>query len=216
LQRYLDGEAIHARSYNLVARLSRALNKPSHREADLRIWAFLLLLFAGLFFCGHLVTFALIRTDQPDWLIFLSRAGALLLGGVALWVYHRRAPRAATPAERQVWLIWVGYLLAYGTSNLVGRALIHTGVLAAGPAAPTGWDEVVRYPVAATLSGLAFFVMGASFGGRYYVIGLAFFALAFLMLLRLEWSPVAYGLVWAVCLVAIARHLRRLGAEAGR
>ena len=42
--------------------------------------------------------------------------------------------------------------------------------------------------------------MGGSFGGRYYAVGLAFFAVALLMLLRLEWSPVAYGLVWAVCL----------------
>ena len=115
-----------------------------------------------------------------------------------------------------MWSIWIGYLVAYGTSNLVSRALIRHGVLSAGPAAPPGWEEVVRYPIAAILSGLAFFVMGGSFGGRYYAIGLAFFAVALLMLLRLEWSPVAYGLVWAVCLVAIARHLRRLGAEAGR
>src|SRR5262249_14736748 len=39
LQRYLDGESIRARSYNILARLTRALNKPSHREADLHAWS---------------------------------------------------------------------------------------------------------------------------------------------------------------------------------
>jgi len=58
--------------------------------------------------------------------------------------------------------------------------------------------------------------MGSNYWGRYYAIGLAFFALSLLMLLRLEWSPLAYGLLWALCLVAVARHLRRLGGEAGR
>src|SRR5262249_42337757 len=100
----------------------------------------------------------------PYELLLLSRAGALLLGVVALWFYRRGGPLAATVAERQVWSIWIGYLVAYGTSNLVSRALIRHGVLSAGPAAAPGWEEVVRYPIAAILSGLAFFVMGGSFG----------------------------------------------------
>jgi hypothetical protein len=97
----------------------------------------------------------------------------------------------------------------------VTRLLITGGVLAAGPAAPACWRRVVHYPFSAVVSGLAFFVMGGSYGGRYYLSSLAFFALAPLLLLSLEWAPVAYGLVWALCLAAVARHLRRLGAEAG-
>ncbi len=216
LQRYLDGEAIRARSYNILARLTRALNQPNQREADLRIWAALLLLFGGIFLFGHLLTFALIRTHQPTGLVVLARAGQLVLGFAALWWYRRREPLPATAAERQVWSIWVGYLLAYGASSLVSRLLIGCGILAAGPAAPASWPEVVSYPFAAILSGLAFFVMGAGYWGRYYAIGLAFFVLSLLMLLRLEWSPLEYGFLWALCLTAIARHLRRLGAEAGR
>jgi eukaryotic-like serine/threonine-protein kinase len=216
LQRYLDGESIRARSYNVLARLARALNPPSHREADLSFWGSLLLVFGGIFLAGHVLTFALIQTGQRPGLLFLSRAGQFLLGGVVLWWYWRRIPRSATAAERQLWAIWLGYLLAYGTSSLVTRLLIRGGVLSAGPDAPAYWREVVSYPFAAILSGLAFFVMGGSYWGRYYAVGLAFFALAFLMLLSLEWSPVAYGVLWAVCLAVMARHLRRLGAEGGR
>jgi hypothetical protein len=146
----------------------------------------------------------------------LARVVALLLGGVALWFYRRRDPLPANATERQVWSIWVGFLMAYGTSNLVSRLLIRGGVLTAGPAGPPGWEEVVSYPFGAILTGLAFFVMGYSYWGRYYAIGLAFFALSLLMLLRLEWSPLEYGLLWALCLAALAQHLRRLGAEAGR
>jgi hypothetical protein len=216
LQRYLDGEPIRARSYNALARLTRALHKPSHREADLHLWASLLLLFSGIFLLGHVLTFALLQANQPAGLVLLSRAGQLVLGGLAFGVYRRRSLLPANAAERQVWLIWLGALAAFGTSSLASRLLTDAGVLAAGPAAPACWAEVAVYPFSAVVSGLAFFVMGASYGGRYYAISLAFFALALLLPLRLEWSPLAYGLVWALCLVAVARHLRRLGAEAGR
>src|SRR5947209_2918082 len=180
LQRYLDGESIRARSYNVLARLTRALNKPSYREADVRIWASLLLLFGGIFLVGHLLTFALLQTEQPRALVFLSRGSALLLGGVALWYYRRRDPLPGNAAERQVLLIWLGALAAYGTSRMVSRLLIGGGVLAAGPAAPAYWAQVVHYPFSAIVSGLAFFVMGASYGGRYYAISLSFFALSLL------------------------------------
>jgi predicted Ser/Thr protein kinase len=210
LQRFLDGESILARSYNVLARLTRALNKPSHREADLRVWASLLLLFSGIFLVGHLLTFALIQTDQPRGLILLSRASSLLLGGAALWFCRRRHPLPANAAERQVWLIWLGALAAYGTSSLVSRLLIGGGVLAAGPEAPPCWQHVVAYPFSAIVSGLAFFVMGGNYGGRYYGFSLGFLALALLLPLWLVWAPVAYGLWWALCLAIIARHLRRL------
>jgi serine/threonine-protein kinase len=213
LQRYLDGGAIQARSYNWVARMTRALNQPSHREADLRVWSSLLLLFAGIFLAGHVLIFVLLQAKQPYGLVLLSRTGSLLLGGAALWWFRRRDALPAGAAERQVWLIWVGALAAFGVSSLVNRLLIGS-VLGAGPDAPAHWPDLVHYPFSAVVSGLAFFVMGGSYGIRYYAFSLAFFVLALLLPLWLEWSPIAYGLVWALCLVVIARHLRRLGAEA--
>jgi tRNA A-37 threonylcarbamoyl transferase component Bud32 len=217
LHRYLERESIVARSYNVLARLTRALSGSAQSEGNLATWATLLLLFAGIFLVGHVLTFVLIQMGQPSGVTLLARAGQLVLGGAVLWWHWRRRPLLTSAAERQVCSIWVGYLLAYGTSGLVTRLLIGGGVITEGPAAPkTGWREVVSYPVAALLTGLAFFVMGGIWWGRYYAIGLAFFVLALLMPLRLEWSPLAYGTLWAVCLAAIARHLRRLDAEAGR
>jgi serine/threonine-protein kinase len=215
LQRYLDGETIRACSYNVLARLIRALNKPSHREADLGLWASLLLVFSAIFLVGHLLTFALLRTKQPPIFALLSQAGQLLLGGVVFWFYRRRSALPANAAERQVWLIWVGALAAFATSSLACRLLTWTGAVAKGEAAPERWESVLAYPFSAVVSGLAFFVTGACYGGRYYLFSLAFFALALLLPMCGEWSPVAYGLLWSVCLLVVARHLHRHGAETG-
>jgi tRNA A-37 threonylcarbamoyl transferase component Bud32 len=212
LERYLDGEAIRARSYNVLARLTRALHKPSHREADLRLWANLLIIFGAIFLVGHVLTFALLQNRQPHGMVLLSRTGQLLLGGAALWWFRRRSLLPGNAAERQVWLIWLGALTAFGTSSLASRLLIFAGVLAPGPDAPASWQETVVYPFSAVVSGLAFFAMGGNYGGRYYLISVAFFGLALALPLCLEWSPLAYGILWALALVAVARHLRRLGA----
>src|SRR5205807_8541048 len=126
---YLDGESILARSYNILARLTRALNKPSHREADLHAWSSLLLLLAGIFFLGHLLTFVLLQTNQPYPYVFLSRCSQLLLGGAAFWVYRRRDPLPSNAAERQIWLIWLGALAAFAVTSLACRLLTLRDVL---------------------------------------------------------------------------------------
>ena len=94
------------------------------------------------------------------------------------------------------------------------RLLIAGGVLSAGPNAPESWQEEIQYPFAAVLSGLAFWIMGGIYASRFYLFGLAFFALSLLMLLHLPWAPLEFGLLWAVSLAAIGWRLRQLGAEA--
>src|SRR5260370_936813 len=61
------------------------------------------------------------------------------------------------------------------------------------------------------LSGLVFFVMGRNYWGRCYAIGAAFFILAALMPLHLEWAPITFGMFWSVTLALIGLHLRRVG-----
>jgi hypothetical protein len=160
------------------------------------------------------VRFVLIETAQPSWLVWLSRLGQVLLGAAALWFCSRRRPLLRSAAERPVWTIWLGYLLASLACGLVIRLLIAGAVLTAGTNAPVSWQEAILYPFAAVLSGLAFWVMGGSYGGRFYVFGLAFFALSLLMLWHLPWAPLEFGLFWAASLAAIGWRLRQLGAEA--
>jgi len=67
---------------------------------------------------------------------------------------------------------------------------------------------LLAYPFSAILSGLAFFVMGGFYWGRYYGISLVFFVLALLMPLNLAWAPLEFGAVWAIALVGIGLQLR--------
>src|SRR5262249_60829584 len=92
---------------------------------------------------------------------------------------RRYAPVRATPAgvaERHLWALSIGQLL---------------GVIALAVAAPPGLEpaeQLLRiYPAYTILMGLTFFIQGSLFWGRHYAFGLAYFALAPLMLLRLEW-----------------------------
>jgi hypothetical protein len=55
--------------------------------------------------------------------------------------------------------------------------------------------------------------MGSSYWGCYYAIGAAFFALTLLMPPWLVIAPLAFGLLWTACAVAIGLHLRRVGRE---
>jgi hypothetical protein len=102
-----------------------------------------------------------------------------------------------------MWSVWVGYvtccfLIAVACRVMFGGEKLYEGVL---------------YPFYAITAGMAFFVLGSSYWGRCYAIGLAFFALSGVMLLRLEWATLEYGALWAVALVTIGRHLSRLHRE---
>jgi len=124
-------------------------------------------------------------------------------GGQAL----RLLPANAT--ERQLWLIWIGYLVAYAISAMARGLMIGFQVLGRGAAGPERWDALIQYPTSAVLSGLAFFMMGSGYWGLFYVLGVTFFALALLMPLSLTWAPLEFGVLWAVALLAIGCYLRR-------
>jgi hypothetical protein len=54
------------------------------------------------------------------------------------------------------------------------------------------------------------FVQGSVFWGRYYLFGLAFFALAALMVLTPEWAPLEFGLLVSALLGTVGIKLIRL------
>ena len=75
----------------------------------------MLLLFAGIIFVGHLTTFVLILTGQPPWLDWTCLAVQLVLVVMVLVASRRHGFLPANAAERQLWSIWIGYLVAYGS-----------------------------------------------------------------------------------------------------
>jgi serine/threonine protein kinase len=208
LQRYLEGESIRAKGFNVLDRLTRMLDRSLHVEA-FSAWSSMLLAMAAIVGVEHLVVFALIQTGQSQSLILLARLTQISLLGV-LFLYKRGSRLLPTSAaERELWTIWIGYFISYGAALLTTRLLLRQEILAPGPAAVLPLRELLPYPFISLFSGLAFFIMGSNYWGRCYAVGVAFFLLAVLMPLRLDWAPLAFGLLWSGTLVSLGLHLRR-------
>jgi serine/threonine-protein kinase len=108
-----------------------------------------------------------------------------------------------TQAERQLWSIWLGYLTACILVSLVSWKVLEPG---------EPLDELRLYPLWSILTGLAFFIMGSSYWGWCYAIGVGFFGLALLMTQQLHWAALEFGMGWAAALVVLGLYLHRLGA----
>jgi hypothetical protein len=211
LRRYLAGEAISASTVNLFAYLGRALER-SQYMGEFRTWGNMLYWFAAIFAVEHVVMYLLMQVSDPDGTLPVVRQYAFLLVrviqfglmGLIFWRNRSRRLLPTSTAERQLWSIWIGYLIGCAAVVVARRQLIPP-------------DDVFKthlYVLWSLLAGLSFFVMGGSYWGHCYTIGMVFFAVSVLIPLKWDWAPLAFGGTWAVALVAMGRHLRRVAAEA--
>jgi serine/threonine protein kinase len=211
LERYINGESIGARSFNVFDRLLNTLERSQH-DVDFHSWSTMLLLFAPIIFLSHFATFLLIRSELPDtlhWLHWLPRGAQFaVLAGVFWWHCRGRTLLPTNAAERQLWSLVIGYIAAYEVSVFVYSILLNQGL--SFPGQPH-FTELIRYPTSAVLSGLVFFALGSNYWGRCYALGVFFFILAMLMPLHLDWAPIEFGAAWAATLSLLGLHLRRLG-----
>jgi serine/threonine protein kinase len=204
LRRYLDGELIHARPFTIIDRMARTLNR-DQQVVQFQAVGKLLLWLAPIPVLTHLGGFLLVRSGWPHvtalWMtgatILLTVAGVLWAGFSLSWI-------PTGPAMRDFWAIrighWSGVLL-----------LPFLCYLLATPDRP--WEPLTTYPLWALVTGVSLFSMGSSFWGRFYVMGLGLFVLAFVMTIQLEWAIVEFGAMMSLIFTVIGLHLRRLSAE---
>jgi serine/threonine protein kinase len=211
LQRYLDGESISARSFNVIDRIARTLERSQH-EAHFATWSTMLLWMAVIIGVEHLLVFCLIQADQPRWLISAARFVQFALLAALFWFNRRSRLLPSTSAERELWTIWIGYFFTYVGVIGITWLLFFLHELEQGEKMPGSWSEYLPYPFLALLAGLAFFVMGSNYWGRCYMIGAAFWVVAALMPLWLTLAPLAFGLLWFTALLTLGLHLRRTAA----
>jgi hypothetical protein len=130
------------------------------------------------------------------------------------WGFFRRQSGRILPAnrsERQLWTIWIGYLLAFGAIATIDMQLAArdaAGVAREGNGHAGPWTV---YPYSTLLSGFAFFVMGSTYWGGCYLIGAGFLLAAALMPGKMEISPLVFALLWGSALSLLGWRLRRLG-----
>jgi serine/threonine protein kinase len=217
LQRYLNGESIKARSFNLLDRIQRTLER-SRQDVAFHSWSTMVLVFAAIVFVEHVAVWLLTFLPDSFRLILVARLSQFLLI-IAVFCWGRGSRLLpTTAAERELWTIWIGYLCSYGSALMVTRMLTGWELFVPGPNAPESYRNLLIYPVSSIISGLAFFVMGSNYWGRCYAVGVAFWVLALLMPLHLEWAPLEFGMLWSGVLTLLGLRLRRLNrlAEADR
>jgi serine/threonine protein kinase len=215
LERYLADEPINARSVNLLDRLARTLGRNS-LDSEFHNWGTLLLLTGAIILVCHSAVFLASWWDIPLWYRWIAGILQFTLVGIA-FVRHR--PGRILPAsasERQLWSIWIGYLLGFGTIAIISLQTADREVFERLLAGLHPGGQLSLYPYSAVLAGLAFFVMGSHYWGGCYIIGLAFLVLAVLMPLDLALAPLEFALLWSTSLFTIGIRLRRLGTEAQR
>jgi hypothetical protein len=137
------------------------------------------------------------------WMIIV-RFSQFVCMGLVFWRYRSRRLLPTSAAERQLWTIWIGYLVACTVTAAAHR--LRFGLEAA--------FELGYYVPWTVLTGLAFFILGSSYWGWCYVLGCAFFGMALFMSARLDWAPLEFGGLWTLALVALGLRLHRLGAQA--
>jgi serine/threonine protein kinase len=206
LEHYLNGEAICARSFSMIDRLARTLDR-SQYAIEFHTWGTMLLWFGVIVFMGHFITFVLLKTQVHEISHWLARIAEFICMGIVFWYF--RGSRTLLPtssAERQLWSIWIGYMMAMLMIALVSRLLVTES---------RHWDDRALYPFTAILTGMAFFVMGSNYWGQCYAIGLVFFGLAALMPFNLDLAPLGFGGLWSITFVLIGLHVRQMGVPEG-
>ena len=218
LQHYLDGESINARSFNVIDRMKRTLERDQHM-ADYSAWSSMVLVMAAAVGVEHIAVFLLVQFGQPT--LYILAARGLLFVALGFLFWNRRGAQLlpTNASERELWTIWIGYFTTYFFIVGVTFLLHHwLGILEPGPEWPANryFRELMPYPFITLISGLCFFVMGANYWGRCYAIGAVFFVVALLMTFDLTFGPLIFGLLWAVVLALLGKHLRKQGHKLER
>ena len=194
---FLRNEPITARSVNILERLTRTIER-SQIDSGFEAWGAILLAFAGIVLAAQITLFAVIGTRQPVWLVFVTQGTQFLLMAIVLWNYRASDLRPSNAAQRQIWAIWVGFLLACGLVAVISQVML-------------GVDRMYDFffhPYWATLSGLAFFCMGGGYWGWFYISGMAFFAVAIFCSFIPTSGPLLFGGFWSTSLAATGIRLR--------
>ena len=112
LQRYLNGDSIQARSFNVLDRLAHVLERDAH-TADFSTWSSMVLLMAVAVGLEHCAVFVLVWAEMPHGLVTAAR-GVLFVFLGGLFFYNRGSRLLPTSAaERELWTIWIGYFATY-------------------------------------------------------------------------------------------------------
>lgn len=202
LHRFLTGEPIQARPVSTFGRVIGMLEREG-LDIELAQYSRLSIALIPVMLIPELIVTAVAHWNGPGVLMGIANgvraiAFLLIVGWFRDWHW-----RPSGTAERQVWSIWGGYLVACITTGLSIRMRL-------------GFDSAVEsqiYQPLACLTGLAFVAQAGQFWGRSLLIAAAFFVLPFLMAFDIRLAPLEFGGLWSIVLWIFARRLNRLSQQ---
>ncbi len=199
LKRYLAGELIHASSVNILGRASRALTLSQH-EDHFHGWGLAVMIIGAIVFGAHAVIYVLATMGFPDITAYWIPRGVMFALILALLFYVR--PGSMLPrdsAERPIWAVWIGYLIAVSVTNLTLYL--------------RGEPRSALFAYSAILSGFGFFIIGSHMWGGGYAVGMMFFATAPLLAMYPDSSAFWFGTLWGIALLCFGLRYWKHGAQ---
>jgi len=109
----------------------------------------------------------------------------------------------AKSAQRELWSIWLGQLLAVTVAFTALRVI-------SGDVSQT---LAVGYPILAATTGMALCCMAANFWRFHYVLAAAWMATATTMIFTPGWAPIVFGIASAIASFVIGAYELHLSRE---
>lgn len=204
LARFLRGEAVLARSVNLLERLTRELFHSQH-DRQLGPWGIGLALFGIIILTAQFATSLLLYFRAAETMCYWGpRVVMIVLVIITLYRFRLHAsPWPTNAVERLIWGIWIGYVCAYAAAYWAMNILGHS--------------HLDVYGVMSALAGFAWFVTGGSVWGGAYVLGGCFMLAAPILATHKGsvWSPTWFGLLWWAALTLMGLRYWRQSRQPG-
>jgi serine/threonine-protein kinase len=204
LGRFLRGEPVSARNFDLLGRLIHKLDRDQH-AAEFRALGRILLIVAPFGVATHLGIFACamwLPSFLLDLLMLLVPFKLALVVGILFLVIRSWQLLPNTPAGRRLQEMLLVHLLCAAAIYVVCRMFARPD----DPLAP-----LTPYPFWCIQGGMVLFNLGSSYWGRCYLAGAAFVSIALVMPLALAWAPLMVAVLLGIVLVNLGRHLRQTG-----
>jgi len=204
LERFLQGEAVSARTSSLVDFVSR-LFRDSHHAPVLENWGLLWIWHSVKLFLLCAVTGAMYAAGvRSHWPYLVLWSAGLVLWGMIFWELRRRGG-SVTFVERQIAHAW-----GAGVTASIGTFIVEVLL---------GLEALTLSPMLAVAAGMVFLVKAGTLSGWFYIAaGMSFAAAVPMALCGPPWSPVLFGAVSAAGFLVpgIKYYRQRKKAESQR
>lgn len=194
LDQFLAGEPVSGIGSDVASWILRPLRR-DHHARHFRSWGNVLLLLGAIIWTAHLAIYLLQQAGWSSTAAYtVPRTIMFLAIGTVIALSRRGAVLPRSIAERPIWSIWTGYLIALLTVNLILRL--------------SQSQDLSIFAFGSALAGFGFVAMAGHIWGACYLIGGGFLILAPLLTQVGSFDSLCFGTAWLTALALLAWRYR--------